>query len=221
MTMQNPSAPLAPPALPDAPPSLALVDQLVEASSRLHGHLCAGQVIGVRMSILGLGLLGYACPLGMPEIKHIVGIVEVERCLADAVAVASGLRFGRGSLKLINQGLLAVSFLDMTTGRAVRLVSREEARALAPSYAPRAANFQAAQVMAYRVMPDAELFDASWVRITLPAEDLPGARPPKVPCARCGVPVRSGRTHQVDGRELCAVCAGQSYFTFVPPSGEV
>ncbi|MFH1057644.1 MAG: FmdE family protein [Pseudomonadota bacterium] len=221
MTSRTPTAPLAPPVLPDAPPPLAQVDQLVEASSRLHGHLCAGQVIGVRMSILGLGLLGYACPLGMPEIKHIVGVVEVERCLADAVAVASGLRFGRGSLKLINQGLLAVSFLDTTCGRAVRLVSREEARQKAPGYAPRAANFQAAQVMAYRIMPDAELFDAAWVEITLPPEELPGARPPKAPCAGCGVLVRSGRTHLVEGRELCAVCAGKTYFTFPPRSGEV
>ncbi len=114
--------------LPAEPPPLAQVEQLVHASARIHGHLCPGQVIGVRMSILGLGLLGYGCPLGMPEIKNIIGFVEIERCLADAVAVASGLRFGRGSLRLINQGLLAATFLDALSGRAVRLVSREEAR---------------------------------------------------------------------------------------------
>ena len=110
--------------LPAEPPPLAQVEQLVHASARIHGHLCPGQAIGVRMSILGLGLLGYGCPLGMPEIKNIIGFVEIERCLADAVAVAGGLRRGRGSLRLINQGLLAATFLDALSGRAVRLVSR-------------------------------------------------------------------------------------------------
>ncbi|MFZ5586894.1 MAG: FmdE family protein [Thermodesulfobacteriota bacterium] len=214
-------APAAPPALPAAPPPLALVDQLVELSSRMHGHLCPGQVIGVRMAILGLGLLGFACPLGMPEIKQVVGIVEIERCLADAVAAASGLRFGRGSLKMINQGLLAASFMDLASGRAVRIVSREQARALAPVYAPKAATPQAAQVTAYRFMTDAELFDAQWVAIRLAPHDLPGARPPKIACAACGALVRGGQTHRVEGRELCAVCAGQGYFSLLLPSGEV
>lgn len=225
MISPQPPAPASqsaePPVLPAAPPSLALVDQLVEMSSRLHGHLCAGQVIGVRMAILGLGLLGFSCPLAIPEIKQIVGFVEIERCLADAVAVASGLRFGRGSLKLVNQGLLAASFLDLASGRAVRVVSREQARELAPARAPRAASPQAAQVMAYRIMTDAELFQAHWVDIHLAAPELPGARPPKVPCTHCGALVRGGQVHRAQGRNLCAVCAGETYFATPTPSDEV
>ncbi|MBI5524521.1 MAG: formylmethanofuran dehydrogenase [Desulfarculus sp.] len=196
-------------------PPLALVDQLVEASARSHGHLCPGQVIGVRMSILGLGRLGHACPLGWPEIKDLLGIVEIERCLADAVATATGLRFGRGSLKLINLGLLAVTFLDLPSGRAVRVVSRDQARGLAAQYAPGAATPQAAQVAAYRAMPDDELFDLQWVRVNLPPQEMPGVRPPKVPCQGCGVLVRSGQVHSQDGRSLCAVCAGQTYFSML------
>ena len=196
-------------------PALAQVDQLVEAASRAHGHLCPGQVIGVRMALLGLGLLGYQCPLVMPQIKNVVGFVEIERCLADAVATASGLRFGRGSLKLVNLGLLAATFLDIPSGRAVRIRSRDEARDLAPSYAPGQASPHAAQVIAYRLMPDRELFEARWVRVDLKPEDMPGARPPKVPCEACGVLVRSGQVRRVDGRPLCAVCAGQAYFTML------
>ncbi len=203
--------------LPAEPPPLAQVEQLVHASARIHGHLCPGQVIGVRMSILGLGLLGYGCPLGMPEIKNIIGFVEIERCLADAVAVASGLRFGRGSLRLINQGLLAATFLDALSGRAVRLVSREEARQAALELHPNESNPHTAQVLAYRVMPDAELFDAQWVSVALPPDQMPGVRPPKVPCANCGVLIRSGQVHRVEGRELCAPCAGRAYFLPVAP----
>lgn len=203
--------------LPTEPPPLAQVEQLVHASARIHGHLCPGQVIGVRMSILGLSLLGYGCPLGMPEIKNIIGFVEIERCLADAVAVASGLRFGRGSLRLINQGLLAATFLDTLSGRAVRLVSREEPRQTALEMYPNESNPHTAQVLAYRVMPDAELFDAQWVSVALPPDQMPGVRPPKVPCMNCGVLIRSGQVHRVDGRDLCAPCAGRAYFLPVAP----
>lgn len=164
------------------------------------------------MSILGLGLLGYPCPLGWPEIKSVVGFVEIERCLADAVGTATGLRFGRGSLKLKNLGLLGVVFLDLPSKRAVRLVSREEARESAAEYAPEAANLHAAQTMAYRIMPDDELFDVQWVEVDLSPEEMPGARPPKVPCAKCGTLVRSGQVYHEPQGPLCAVCAGAAYF---------
>jgi formylmethanofuran dehydrogenase subunit E len=207
------------PELPPVPPQ-AQVDQLVEASARAHGHLCPGQVIGVRMSILGLGLLGYACPPGHPDIKNLVGIVEVERCLADAVGTSTGLSFGRGSLKLINLGLLAATFIDLPSGRAVRIVSRDEARDLAPAYAPGLANAHAAQSTAYRVMTDAELFCVQRVAVSLKPEEIPGSRPPKVACQKCGVLVRSGQVRRIDGRELCAPCAGQAYFTVLDANEE-
>jgi formylmethanofuran dehydrogenase subunit E len=189
------------------------VDRLVEGASRAHGHLCPGQVVGVRMAILGLGLLGYACPPGHPEVKSLMGVVEIERCLADAVAFATGLKFGRGSLKLVDLGLLAATFLELPTGRAVRLVSRDDARRRAPDYAPGVAGDHAQQSAAYRVMPDAELFDAAWVEVDRERFLEPGVRPAKVACADCGVLVRSGQVRrEADGRPRCAPCAGQAYF---------
>lgn len=204
------------PELPPAPP-LPQINQLVEAAARAHGHLCPGQVIGVRMAILGLGLLGYACPPANLEIKNLVALVEIERCLADAIATATGLRPGRGSLKLMNLGLLAATFLDLPSGRAVRLVSRDQARDLALTHAPQAANPHAAQLQAYRVMPNHELFDIHWVRVNLQPHELPGARLAKVPCVRCGILVRDGQTHGKPEAPLCAVCAGKAYFSFLNP----
>ncbi|RJX30110.1 MAG: formylmethanofuran dehydrogenase [Desulfarculus sp.] len=218
----TPSAPSKPPAglpkaeLPPTPPR-EQVERLVAASARAHGHLCPGQVIGVRMSILGLGLLGYPCPLPYPEIKSLLGVVEIERCLSDAVAVATGLRFGRGSLKLINLGLLASTFWDLGSRRGVRLLSREEARALAPVYASDMEGEHAQQTEAYKVMPNSELFQAQWVALSLPPHELPGQRPPKVPCERCGVPVRSGQVRRQGDQSLCAVCAGGAYFQPLQP----
>lgn len=196
----------------DSKPLREHVDALVEAAARAHGHLCPGQVIGVRISILGLGLLGYPCPLGYPEIKNIMGFVEIERCLADAVASSTGLRFGRGSLKLVDQGLLAVTFLDMPSDRAVRLVSRDDARDKAEEYASDQPNPHAAQTEAYRIMPDVELFDAAWVKVDRERFLAPGERPPKVPCSACGVLVRSGQARSGPDGPLCAVCAGDAYF---------
>lgn len=211
----------APPVLAHGAPPLEQVDALVEAAARTHGHLCPGQVIGVRISICGLGLLGYSCPLSWPDIKNLVGFVEVERCLADAVATASGLRFGRGSLKLVNLGLLAACFLDMSSGRAVRLISREEARSLAPDYAPGVEGLHQAQTQAYRIMPDDVLFEAAWVKVDLKPEDMPGARPLKVVCAGCGAIVRSGQAvEDGNGQPICPVCAGKAYFSFLPTEAQ-
>jgi formylmethanofuran dehydrogenase subunit E len=193
-------------------PPLEQVNSLVEAAARAHGHLCPGQVIGVRMAILGLGLLGYPCPLGYPEIKNLMGFVEIERCLADAVASASGLRFGRGSLKLVDLGLLAATFLDMPSDRAVRIVSRDDARDKVGEYVPGEMNPHAAQTEAYRVMPDDILFDAAWVKVDRSRFLAPGQRPPKVPCSVCGVLVRSGQARPGPDGPLCAVCANEAYF---------
>jgi len=198
-------------------PAREQVDRLVGVSAASHGHLCPGQVIGVRMSILGLGLLGHACPAGVPEIKNLMGVVEIERCLADAVAAASGLRFGRGSLKLVDLGLLAATFVDLAQGRAVRVVSLDSARQLAARYAPDAGGAHQAQSRAYRVMPDHELFSAQEVEVDMARFLAPGARPPKVACAACGVMVRSGRSVGSAEGPLCPVCAGQAYFR---PRGE-
>lgn len=200
-------------ALPTVDPEMKEhIDRLAHAAAQAHGHMCPGQVIGVRMAILGLAQLGYPCPLGFPEIKNVVGFVEIERCLADAVGTASGLRLGRGSLKFVNLGLLAATFYDIPTGRAVRVISKDSARDLAKDYAPNEPNEHARQVAAYRVMPDEDLFDVQWVHLEIAPEDMPGARPPKIPCESCGVAVRSGQIREVGGRKLCAVCAGQAYF---------
>lgn len=196
-------------------PPLAQINQLVEASARIHGHLCPGQIIGVRMAILGLSLLGYACPPGFPDIKSLLGIVEIERCLADAVGTATGLSFGRGSLKLINQGLLAVTFVDLPSGRAVRIISRDEARDLSLLHTSDLISTHAAQAAAYKNMTDTELFIVQRVAVSLKPEEIPGDRPPKVACQKCGVLVRSGQVRLVGEHTLCAPCAGQAYFALL------
>ena len=62
---------------------------LLEESARAHGHLCPGQVIGVRMSMLGLREIEIDDPKGKDR-KSIIVFVETDRCATDAVQSVTG-----------------------------------------------------------------------------------------------------------------------------------
>ena len=78
---------------------------------------------------------------------------------------------------------------------------------------PGAESDPAAQTEAYRIMPDEELFEVGWVKVHLNPDEMPGSRPPKVPCVGCGAMVRSGQIMEGPSGPLCKVCSGQAYFT--------
>ena len=72
-------------------------ETLLETSARAHGHLCPGQVVGVRMAMLGCRLIGIGEP--RKEIKKLIVFVEIDRCASDAISVVTGVKLGRRSLK--------------------------------------------------------------------------------------------------------------------------
>ena len=110
--------------------------ELLETSAVAHGHLCPGQVVGVRMAMLGCRLIGLDEPTRRDQIKKLIVYVEMDRCTADAVAHVTGVKLGRRSLKFVDYGIMAATFLNLATGKAFRVVSTEEARDLAAVYAP-------------------------------------------------------------------------------------
>jgi formylmethanofuran dehydrogenase subunit E len=112
------------------------VELLLEGSAKAHGHLCPGQVIGVRMAMEGCRRIGLDNAGELPRIKKLIVYVEMDRCAADAIAHVTGVRLGRRSLKFVDNGIMAATFVNLETGRAVRIVSRESARTLAVSKAP-------------------------------------------------------------------------------------
>jgi len=62
----------------------SLSDYLIDAE-RAHGHICAGQVLGVRMAMLGLQMLRIGDPQNNKEDrKRLVTFVEIDRCATDA-----------------------------------------------------------------------------------------------------------------------------------------
>jgi formylmethanofuran dehydrogenase subunit E len=180
-------------------------------AAQAHGHLCAGQILGLRMALHGLRLLGLDDPLGKDR-KRLVCIVEIDRCITDAVGVVTGCRLGKRALKFRDFGKTAATFCDLQENRAVRIAARDSAKEGARSLYPELADRNQQQMRAYREMPDEELFATEWVRVTLGAEELPGYKAPRVVCAQCGEGVSFRREVVRDGRSLCRACAGDAYY---------
>ncbi len=186
--------------------------ELLEASAAAHGHLCPGQVVGVRMAILGCRLIGLDEPSCRDQIKKLVVYVEMDRCTADAVAHVTGVKLGRRSLKFADYGIMAASFVNLDSGKAFRVISTEEARELAAAYAPEVGDRPRQQLAAYCRMPESVLFRVQEVRVRLSPEELPGPSRRKIACARCGQVVRDGREVVRDGEPLCRPCGQGAYF---------
>src|SRR5436309_8629259 len=125
-----------------------------------HGHLCAGQVLGVRMAMLGLKKLGLDDPQGKDR-KRIVTFVEIDRCATDAMMVVTGCRLGKRALKFRDWGKIAASFVDLGSGKAVRVAARESSEGLAQTmYRDLEKNQQ--QMRAYQEMDAEQLFQTQW-----------------------------------------------------------
>ncbi|PIE62419.1 MAG: formylmethanofuran dehydrogenase [Desulfobacter postgatei] len=192
-------------------------DTLLKGAAHAHGHLCPGQVIGVRMAMLGCRLIGLDEPSTLPQIKKIIVYVEMDRCATDAISYVTGVRLGRRSLKFIDNGIMAATFVNLETGKAFRIVSTETARDLAPKLMPHIEDPRLAQLEAYKIMDNSDLFTVSRVNVNVPASDMPGPTRFKAVCARCGIVVRDKKEVLKNNQILCRPCALGSYYTPVSP----
>jgi len=176
-----------------------------------HGHLCAGQVLGVRMAMFGLRKLGIDDPQGKDR-KRIVTFVEIDRCATDAITVVTGCRLGKRALKFRDWGKMAATFIDLETGKAVRVAATESSKALAKTMHPELQSKNQQQMLAYQEMDDNQLFDAQWVKVDLPAEEFPGYKGDRIVCAECGEGISYHREVLHEGKTLCRACAGERYW---------
>lgn len=186
-------------------------EQLLAQSTRIHGHLCAGQVIGVRMAIAGLERIGIDDPKGADR-KKLYVLVEIDRCATDAIQSVTGCSLGKRSLRWVDFGVMAATFVNLDSGAAVRVTAREEARALSEAYCPEIVNKYQRQLEAYKVMPLAELFLFQDVKVLLPDCDMPGRPLRRVQCQRCGDWVQDCREKEQQGQILCRACTGERYY---------
>jgi formylmethanofuran dehydrogenase subunit E len=187
-------------------------EEHLQSAAAAHGHLCAGQVIGVRMARRGCLELGLD-PDERADRKRLIVYVEVDRCAADAVASVTGCKLGRRTLKHVDYGKVAATFVDVQTGRAVRVLAREDARGKALAYCAGDCAAPEAQLRAYQKMPDDDLLIVRRVKVAIPSEDMPGRPLRRVTCDGCGESVSDGREVIADGRALCRACAGARYYS--------
>jgi formylmethanofuran dehydrogenase subunit E len=188
------------------------LDEFLREAEIAHGHLCAGQVLGVRMAMLGLQKLGIDDPQGKDR-KRTVTFVEIDRCATDAVGVVTGCRLGKRALKFRDWGKVAATFIDLQNDRAVRVSAKESSKQLARSMHPEIENKNQQQMRAYREMRDEDLFETQWVKVDLPPEEMPGYKGERIVCAECGEGINFRREVIRDGRTLCRSCAGEHYYT--------
>jgi formylmethanofuran dehydrogenase subunit E len=176
--------------------------ELLERCVAWHGHLCMGQVLGLRLGLKGMELLGTRDP------KRLVLWIENARCLADAVQVATGTRVGKRSAKIVDLGKSAVTFLDCATGRAFRVRVRDFAH-------PPGASEESCR--AALDLPDEEMLEWREVRVRPGPMEMPGRPLRVVTCAHCGETVLDGRDVPGTDGPLCRACAGGAYYEEIPP----
>ena len=188
------------------------LDELLERAEHSHGHMCAGQVLGVRMALLGCRAVGVQEPRGKDR-KALLVFVEIDRCAADAINTVTGCRLGKRTLKYVDYGKLAATFLNTRTNEAVRIVALDEAREAADRCFPEIASKYDRQLQAYKLLPDADLFKVERVVVNVANEDQPGRPVSRVPCDQCGEGINDRREIIREGRTLCRACAGDAYYT--------
>ena len=200
-------------------PILNLEDLLQEAEIA-HGHLCAGQILGVRMAMLACERLGIEDPRGRlspKDRKRLVTFVEIDRCATDAIAVVTGCRLGKRALKFRDWGKMAASFIDLASPlhaeneapvyKAIRIAALESSKARARELYPNIENKNQQQMLAYRELPLSDLFSEEWIQVPLHPREMPGYKSDRIACSLCGEGINYDRQIIRTGQILCQACA--------------
>ncbi len=188
------------------------LEEHLEESYAVHGENCPGQVIGTRMAIIGCERIGLNEPKCDEQRKNIIVYAEIDRCATDAIMAVTGCKPGKRALKIMDYGIMAATFINLETGKTVRVLAREESRALASKYAPEVQGKYQQQREAYKIMPEKELFKIENVKVEIPPEDMPGKPIRRLQCEKCGNYVQDCKEVKMANSILCKPCAYGGYF---------
>lgn len=177
-------------------------EEYLKQAVEYHGHLCAGQILGVRMTMLALKHFGIEDP---DTYKDLVAFVEADRCVADAVSCIGHCHMGRRRLKWYDYGKSAASFYDMNCKKAIRINTQGN---FFPGPDDDINEY-------FGKISDEELFCIRPVEIDIKPEDLPGKPLGKAVCEVCGETVMDNRHVVKDGKVMCKACAGDSYYRYI------
>lgn len=184
---------------------------LLQRSAEQHAnHLCPRQVLGVRMGMYAAEL--FDLPLPQTD-KRLFAFVETDGCLVDGITAMTGCACGHRTMRIMDYGKCAVTFVDTFTERALRVVPNPMARVYARNYAPNAPDRWHAQLEAYQVMPTEELLLAQPVNLTVSLAAIISRHGLRVVCDVCGEDIINERQVLREGHILCRPCAGDTYYT--------
>jgi len=183
--------------------------QILELSAQRHSHLCPRQVLGARIGLAGAAALGLDLPR---QDKRLLIILETDGCFADGVETATGCTVGHRTLRIEDYGKTAATFIDVQTGRVLRVAPRLDARDRAEEFAPDEERHYFAQLQGYQVMPVAELLSIQKVDLNPSIEEIVSRPGVRVNCDLCGEDIINEREVHMDHLTLCRSCAGQGYY---------
>ncbi len=185
------------------------IQPLLEKSSRDHSHLCPRQILGVRMGLCGLKAVGLKANRGS---KRLLVITETDGCFADGLTAATDCTVGHRTLRVEDYGKAAATFVDTQTGLTIRVVPVLDIRERAYQYSPDEPRHYFAQMKAYQVMPDEEMFNVTEVQLAASIAEIVSRPGVRVNCEVCGEEVMNEREVRENGRVLCKACASTAYY---------
>ena len=202
-------------------------DALLCEAETAHGHLCAGQILGVRLAMLGCERLGIDDPKGLvnpKDRKRLVTFIEIDRCATDAIGVVTGCRLGKRAIKFRDWGKMAATFVDLASPitdlasplphegdapvyKAIRIAALESSKQRARDLYPQIENKNQQQMLAYRELPNEDLFSEEWVAVPIHPREMPGYKSTRIACEVCGEGINYDREIHHGKKVLCAACA--------------
>jgi formylmethanofuran dehydrogenase subunit E len=185
------------------------IQPLLEKSARDHSHLCPRQILGVRLGLAGMKSLGFESP---PDKKQLLVITETDGCFVSGLSAATNCTVGHRTLRVEDYGKAAAVFVDVKTGRAVRVAPAVDIRQRACAYESDESRHYFAQMEAYKIMPDEEMFTIVKVQLTASIESIVSRPGMRVACDMCGEEIMNEREVCQNDRNLCRACAGKSYY---------
>ena len=188
---------------------MQLLELILQKSAERHRHLCPRQVLGARMSLLAGELLGLELPCAD---KRLLVISETDGCTVDGIINATGCHVGGRTLRILDFGKVAATFVDTYTEDAIRIVPSDRSRSLAFNQAPNARNGWEAMLLGYQVMPVEDLFYVQYVHLNRSLAELISKPGKKAQCELCNEEIINGREVLHHGSILCRSCAGEQYY---------
>lgn len=183
--------------------------KLLELSSQGHKHLCPRQVLGVRIGLKGLSILGLD---ELSAQKNLLVISETDGCFVDGIIAATKCAVGHRTLRIEDYGKIAATFANTRTSQTVRIAPQANIRERAKNYAPDEIRHYFAQLQAYQVMPDDELLKTQSVSLTPSLEKIISKAGIRVNCSQCGEEIINQREIIVDSKPYCIACAQTAYY---------